>query len=561
MFERLKWLLTRRSRESTMNDELEAHIACETEEQIARGLDPTAAREAALRAFGNRRQVMEDARQVWTWTLLEQFIQDVAYATRSLRKNPALTLPILLSLTLGIGATAAVFSLVDSFLVRPIPVPQTSRMVRVVAPTQSSPIGNLSYPDVDDVAKRTESFEGLVTFRNIGVNLDTGNGQARLTLALTVNGRFFTTLHVEPSPGRGFLPSEDEVPGRDAVVVISHGLWTREYAGHPDVIGKTLKLNSKEFTIVGIAPQDFTGVQPFVQPEIYIPRMMTGTLTLTGATPASFLSDRAARVTPVLARLKPGVGIQQARDEMLRIGSQLEQEHPDTNRGLKLGVLSQLDYKIANDPDNLTMAALFMAVAVLVLGIACVNVANLLLSTMPIRTAEMAVKMALGASRSRLVRQLLVESVLVSIGGTIGGLAIAVLCARLINSIRIAWIMPLTLDAKVDYRVVLFGLATGIAAGILSGLIPALRISRGTVNVVLRTTDSRLGRSGRMWMRRGLVVAQISLALVVLVLSGLFIQDVRLSRRMDPGFRVTNVLTAGFDPAASGRDAAQPQAF
>src|SRR5262245_37234672 len=168
MFERLKWLLTRRSRESTMNAELEAHIACETEDQIARGLDPTAAREAALRAFGNRRQVMEDARQVWTWTLLEQFLQDCVYALRALRKNPALTLPVLLSLALGIGATAAVFSLVDSFLVRPISVPQTSRVVRVVAPTQSSPIGNVSYPDVDDVAKRTESFAGPATFRNIG---------------------------------------------------------------------------------------------------------------------------------------------------------------------------------------------------------------------------------------------------------------------------------------------------------------------------------------------------------------------------------------------------------
>src|SRR5262245_41711910 len=297
MFERFKWWLNRRSRESTMNDELEAHIACETEDLIARGLDPVAAREAALRAFGNRTKVMEDARLVWTWTLLEQFIQDVAYALRSLRKNPALTLPILVSLTLGIGATAAVFSLVDSFLVRPIPAPQTSRVVRIVAPTQSSPIGRLSYPDVDDVSKRTESFEGLATFRNIGVNLDTGNGQARLTLALSVSGGFFKTLHVEPSPGRGFLLSEDEVPARDAVVVISHGLWMREYGGRPDIVGKSLRLNSKKYTIVGIAPKDFTSVEPFVQPELYIPRMMAGTVA--GSTTTAFLTDRSARVTAV----------------------------------------------------------------------------------------------------------------------------------------------------------------------------------------------------------------------------------------------------------------------
>src|SRR5262245_38146109 len=386
MLERFKWWLNRRSRESTMNDELEAHIACETEEQIARGLDPTAAREAALRAFGNRRQVMEDARQVWTWTLVEQFIQDCVYGLRALRKNPALTLPVLLSLALGIGSTAAVFSLVDSFLVRPISVPQTGRVVRIVASTQSSPISQLSYPDVEDIAKRTESFEGLVTFRNIGVGLNTGNGQARLTLALSVNGAFFPTLHVEPAPGRGFLASEDEVPGRDAVVVLSHGLWMREYGGRRDIVGKSLRLNGKEFTIVGIAPKDFTSVETFVQPEIFIPRMMAGTLA--GGATTSFLTDRSSRVTPVLARLKPGVGIQQARDEIGRIGSQLEQEHPGTNRGYKLGVLSQLDYKITQSPDNLLMAVVFMAVAALVLGIACVNVINLVLSTMPSRTGE-----------------------------------------------------------------------------------------------------------------------------------------------------------------------------
>ena len=224
-------------------------------------------------------------------------------------------------------------------------------------------------------------------------------------------------------------------------------------------------------------------------------------------------------------------------------------------------MISQLDYKITQSPDNLTMAAVFMSVAALVLGIACVNVVNLVLSTMPARTGEMALKVALGASRSRLARQLLVESLLVSIGGSIGGLAIAVLCARLISSIRIASIVPLMLDTRVDYRVVMFGFATGIAAGILSGLIPALRIARGSVNLVLRTTDSRLGQPGRMWMRRGMVVAQISLALVVLVFSGLFIQDMRLSRRMDPGFRVTNVITAGFDPAGNGRDVTQTRAF
>jgi predicted permease len=336
-------------------------------------------------------------------------------------------------------------------------------------------------------------------------------------------------------------------------------LWTREYGGRPDIVGKRLRLNAREFTIVGIAPKDFTGVETFVQPEIYVPRMMARALA--GGATNSFLTDRSARITPVLARLKPGVGIQQARDEMARIGSQLEQEHPESNRGYKLGVLSQLDYKVTQSPDNVTMAVVFMIVAGLVLGIACVNVINLVLSTLPARTGEMALKVALGASRSRLARQLLVESVLVSIGGSIGGLAIAMACARLISSIRIASLLPLTLDTRVDYRVVIFGFATGIAAGILSGLIPALRIARGSVNVVLRTTDSRLGRSGRMWMRRGMVVAQMSLALVVLVMSGLFIQDMRLSRRMDPGFRVTNVLTAGFDPAGNGRDVTQTLAF
>src|SRR6185295_10926770 len=383
-------------------------------------------------------------------------IREMRYALRLIRRNRGFALAVLLSTALGVGATASIFSLIDAFMLRPLPVPDSGRVMRLASVTQSNPVGRFSYAEVNEIQQRTRSFEGLATAGNAVFGFSqAANEQPRVTFGVLVNGDFFSTLGVRPVAGRAFTAEDDRVPGRSPVVVISYGMWQREYGGRPDVIGRALRLNAVEFTIVGVAPEWFTGVHPFFQPALYVPRMM-----IREATGASLdaLTDRTARSVDVFARLKPRVSMAQAGDDMRRLASSLEQENPAANKGRGAMVFTQVGYRMAEAPDNFTLSVLFFAVAALVLSIACINVANLLLSTAPARMRETAVRLAMGASRSRLLRQFLIESAVLSTGGAIAGLGIAAACASFIRSIEIASDLPLKLDARVDLRVALFAL-------------------------------------------------------------------------------------------------------
>ena len=485
-------------------------------------------------------------------------LQEIRHALRLALRNKGFGLAVVLSTALGVGATASIFSLVDSFLLRPLPVPETARIVRLASLTQSSPVGRFSHPEADDIQRRAQAFEGLATSQNAVFGFSQGRDeQPRMAVGLLVNGDFFSTLKVKPVLGRGFTAADDQVPGRSPVVVISHGMWQREFGGRADVIGRQLRLNAIDFTIVGIAPESFTGVHPFLQPALYVPRMMVREAT---GSPTNPLTDRTARSLDVFARLRPDVSIEQARDELRRLAADMEREHPDTNRGRGVMVFSQLGYRIAEDPDNLTLSWLFFAVAALVLSIACINVANLLLSTGPARARETAVRLAMGASRLRLLRQFLIESTVLSIGGTIAGLGIAAWCAAFIRSIEIASDLPLKLDARIDLRVALFAFTVGLMSGVLAGLLPAIRGTRADLNTVLKNTELRSAKS-RGRMRQGLVVAQVAVALVMLVMSGLFLKSIQAARDSDPGFRVDNVLTMGLDPRIARYDLQQTRIF
>lgn len=477
--------------------------------------------------------------------------REIRHALRLIRRNRGFALAVLLSTALGVGATASIFSLIDAFLLRPLPVPATGRVVRLTSVTQSSPVGRFSYREIDEIGQQARSFEGLATAKNALFGLSQGpDAQPRVTLGVLVNGTFFSALGVRPALGRALTPADDQAPGRSPVTVISYGMWQRDFGGRSDVIGRSVRLNAIEFTIVGVAPEWFTGVHPFFQPALYVPRMMIREAT---GSNVDVLTDRTARSVDVFARLTPGVTIEQARDEMRRLAAAMEQDNPAANKGRGAMVFSQVGYRIAEAPDNFTLSWLFFAVAALVLSIACINVANLLLSTAPSRVRETAVRLAMGASRTRLLRQFLIESAVLSIGGAILGLGIATACARFIRSIEIASDLPLTLDARVDLRVVLFALAVGLTSGVLAGLLPAIRATRAELNAVLKATELRFARS-RGWTRQALVVAQVAVALVMMVLSGLFLESIRVARDSDPGFRVDHVLTMGFDPRIARYD-------
>ena len=485
-------------------------------------------------------------------------LRETRYAIRLIGRNRGFALAVVLSTALGVGATASIFSLIDAFLLRPLPVPGTGRVMRLTSVTQSNPVGRFSYTEVDEIQQRTQSFEGLATSRNAVFGFAHGrNDQPRITIGILVNGSFFSTLGVTPVLGRGFTVADDRIPGRSPVVVISYGMWQREFGGRPDVVGQTLRLNASEFTIIGVTPQWFTGVHPFFQPALYVPRMMIREAT--GA-PADLLTDRTARSVDVFARLKGGVAIEQARDEMRRVAAALEQENPAANKGRGATVFTQVGYRIAEAPDNFTLSWLFFAVAALVLSIACINVANLLLSTAPSRLRETAVRLAMGASRTRLLRQFLIESSVLSIAGALVGLGIAAMCASFIRSIEIASDLPVKLDTRVDVRVALFALAVGLMSGVLAGLWPAIRGTRADLNAVLKATELRFA-AARGWIRQALVVAQVAVALVMMVLSGLFLETIRAARDTDPGFRVEHVLAMGFDPRIAGYDVEATRVF
>jgi len=477
--------------------------------------------------------------------MMHSVYEDLRYAFRLIARTRTSSAAIFLSLTIGVGASASMFGTVDAFLFRPIPVPQTDRIVRITSGTQSDALGLTSYPDFADLRERTMAFEALATTQELGAAIDThGQGGSRVTFGLLVSGDFFKTMRVRPVVGRDFRSDEDQMPARDAVAIISYGMWQRDFGGSTDVIGKTIQVNRKELTIIGVVPQTFTGVNALLHPEFYVPRMMVEVVDDPGT---RFLTDRNVRVAEVYGRIRPGLTLEQARAEVDRFAKQLEQENPSTNRGRFMGVYSQVGFRIAADPSNFTTALLFLLIGGVVLVIACVNVANLLLSTAPARTRETAVRLALGATRTRLIRQFAVESFIVSTVATAAGLGVAAIVGRFIRSIEIgAGLLPVWLDMQVDTRVALFAFAIGIASGILAGLVPALRCSRGDLEQLMRSTNPRVARS-RTTFRQILVGAQVALATVVLVLSGLALESLSLLKKADPGFRVDNLFAMGFD--------------
>jgi macrolide transport system ATP-binding/permease protein len=543
---RLKFLLRRNQLERDLEDEIAFHVAMREEKLRENGaVDP---KSAAYRRFGNQTRIKEDLREAWSFAAVERLWADVRIGLRFIQKNRWAMFAVLLSLSLGIGATAAVFSLFDFFVFRSFPVPNTDRVVWIAAHSQASGSGYLvSNPDFEDLRERTASFEGIVSSSpdQIPYVQPRSGQQGRNLIVQLVSANFFSSLRVQPIVGRGFRPEEDEVPDRDAVAVISDNLWRREYGSSPDVIGTSIRINSRDFTIVGVAPSSFYGLDPVARPEVYLPRVMETVF----ANEAS-LTDRtaAARRLQIVGRLMGGVSLEQAREEVARIGADLEREHPESNRGQRMTVYTQLGAKMSLSPEAFLAAGIFFLVSGLVLGIACVNVANLLLSTAPARTREMGIRVAMGASRGRLIRQMLIESVLVSIGGALLGLVVAELCAHFIRTVELFSNLPININVAVDKRVAVFASIVAIAAGIASGLIPALRSSRSNLSGLLKSEDTHIAGAAKMRIRRGLVMAQVAIAVVVLALSGFSLVELQLLRNADPGFRVDNVLRVALSP-------------
>ncbi len=488
-------------------------------------------------------------------------INDIRYALRTLRQNPGFALVAILSLALGIGANAAIFSLADAMLLRPLPVPRPSQVVAVRAQHRGDRPQDMSYPDYVDYRNKTKSFEDLAGFRIASFGFAKSKDvlpQMKAGFLATAN--CFHVLDVEPQIGRGFRADEDQVPGRDAVVVISNDLWRTEFSASPDAVGKTVYLDGVAFTIIGVAPESFTGVDQYYRPSFYLPMMMWPRLA--GSPERNFLENRGDRSLFVKGRLKSGVSLASANAEARMIAGWLAQAYPDTNRNFSAAVRTEFQMRVDNSPFDAVLAGMLLGLVAIVLLIACANVANLLLSRARARSREIAVRLAIGAGRGRLVRQLLTESLVVALLGGAVGLVLAQAGVNFFSQVRIMSEIPITLDVRMDVRVMLYGLLAAVASAVLFGLAPAIQSTRTSLVPALKSGNSSgSGKRRRLLGRNTLVIAQVAGSLLLLVCATQLYRATSYLLTEPPGFRTNHLLMVTFDPTLVRYTPAQTQEF
>jgi predicted permease len=491
-------------------------------------------------------------------------IHDLRYALRTLGRNPGFALVAIASMALGIGANTAIFSLADYLLFPRLSVPDPSAIIVVQSQFRGESVGNmfsysfLSYPDFEDFRKKSNSFAGLTAsqYSPLGFAPDQ-TAQPQMKFGALVSGNFFDVLGVRPDLGRGFRPDEDKVPGRDAVVVLSHVLWETEFASNPGVVGRSIFLNGLSFRVVGVAPESFTGPNAWVRADLYVPLAMQPALA--GGSGQSELEMRGHRELMVLGRLKPGVRMGQAAAEAGVIGQQLAQAYPKTNRTSSLVVMT---YRQSTTIAPVITLALFLSgLAGVVLLIACANVMNLMLSRASGRAREIAVRLAIGAGRARLVRQLLTESLVIAVLGGALGLLLAQAGADLFSQIRIPIDVPIVVDVRLDPEVLLFALLISVASAVLFGLAPALQSTRADLVPALKAGGAAPGKRRRFLGRNALVMAQVAGSLVLLVVATQAYRGARILLSSPAGFRTDHILMASFNPALARDSTEQTKEF
>ena len=483
-------------------------------------------------------------------------LQDLRYAARTLARNPGFTAIGVLTLALGIGLNSAVFSAAEALLLRPLPgVRNSEELVQVYRSyTGSMDYGSSSVPHYLDLRKRmTDVFSGVATWTFVPLSLSAG-GQNERVLAQIVSANLFSVLGVSAERGRVFVSAEDEGVGAHPVTLISHQAWTTRFGSDPQIVGRTIVLNGRTYTIVGVMPPEFRGPLPLAMPSLWIPLMQAGD---TRPGEERTLENRGRNNMNVLARLAPGVSIQQARDRLTVVQSDLLKEFPAEYKRTGGLLVPQTESGIHPQVRDaqVGLTAMVMGVVALLLLIACVNVANLFLARARGRWREMSVRLSLGARRGRLVRQLLTESVLFSLLAGGAGLALAWFVTGMANRIRLPMDIQIDPNLRINATVLIFTMAVSLLTGIMFGLAPALQATRPSLVPALKGEAPAGG--GKSRMSRGLVVAQLALSLTLLVVAGLFGRSLRNATTIDKGFNSDNLLTAGLDVGLLGYDRAR----
>jgi macrolide transport system ATP-binding/permease protein len=497
---------------------------------------------------------------------MHAFWQDLHYGFRLWLKKPGFLLVVVITLALGIGVNTAIFSVVNAFLFKPLPVVAPERLVAVYdfEPNEFVAHVPLAYPDFADLRAHNQVFEEMIGYSLIPLVLDRGE-ENRAIIGEIVTGHYFDTLGIKAARGRLLQATDDLTPGAHPVVVLSYGTWQRRFGGDPNIIGQTLRLNGQLFNVIGIAPANFTGLTRLLSAELWVPMMMSATLR---ANDRERLNNRDSRWLSVMGRLKPEATLPQAQANLSALARQMEQDFPATNKGRTVSLVAATQVRLIPDVDKILYAVsgVLMAVVGLVLLIACANVANLLLAQAVARRKEIAVRLALGASRWRLVRQMLTESLLLALaGGALGLLAAEEsnrLLTSLLNSGQIPLPVQLDLGLSLDWRVFGFALLASVLTAVFFGLIPALQATRATLTTVLKEeAGTTAGGRGKESLRSALVVAQVTLSLVLLLAAGLFVRSLQKAHLIDPGFEPRGVATMSFDLSLKGYTRAQSDNF
>jgi predicted permease len=482
--------------------------------------------------------------------------QDIRYGWRQLLKRPGFTLLAILSMALGIGANTAIFSLVDTVLLRPLPVREPEQLIAVDGQLKNGTEFTLqSYLNYKDYRDRNTVFSGMLAYRFVVASLS-HNGVNERVWGYDVSGNYFDLLGVKPALGRSFLPEEDKTPDSHPVVILSHACWQKRFAGNPAIIGQKILLNSHPFTVIGVGPKGFVGTEVAYAPEFWVPLMMAKKIEPS----STWLENRSSDNLFVVGRLKPGITVDQAKAQLDVVTEQMAKEHPKENAGRRVFLMPPGLFIPDIRNSIFAFSGLLAVVGALVLLLACVNLANLLLARATERRKEIGIRLAVGASRSRLVRQLLTESVLLSVMGGGVGLLLAVWTNQLIASIKLPTDIALLFDLRIDWRVLAFTLVLSLFTGVAFSLIPALQSSKPELVPALKEENSFAGFR-RSRLRNGLVIAQIALSLVLLISAGLIVRGLQAAQRMRPGFNPENAIALSFDLSLQGYDDPKGRAF
>ena len=493
---------------------------------------------------------------------MESLLKDARYGFRMLLRSPGFTVVALLSLALGIGANTAIFSMISAFLLAPLPVTQPSQLVSIFTSDTKNPgtlpTSHLNYIDYRD---KNEAFSDVLAYTFAGVSYSSPGGESKNLGAQVVSGNYFDVLGVKSHLGRTFGPDEDKTPGTHPVVVLSHAAWLRDFGGDPSIVGKTISLNRRDFNVVGVAQKDFTGTDIGGGPDLWVPMMMHDVVQ-----PGfDWYNTRRGLFLLMIGRLKPGVSTSQAQASMSALGSQLEQEYRKDNEGRNVRLVPLLTARRDPGGDGEVGKIFFalMGVAGIVLLIACANVTNLLLARATKRKREIAIRLALGASRAKLVKQLMTESLILSLVGGAIGFFVAIWLKDILRTLVPFGGGPNQEGFSIDPRVLVFAVVVSIVSGVLFGLAPALQASRPDLVPTLKgdITMPVGSRRFRPNLRKSLVVVQVGLSLCALITAGLFVRSLQKAQNVNPGFNAENVVLMAFNLGREGYNEAQGRNF